>query len=242
MTYIDNPTVRFNADYLSPDSKLVTAWSTKLLSFKQTDYRDDLYFDTETNWTWIAVYEQTNWWVKMSVSANLDFVIRQSKIHANYISWNPQQIEMTTINLIPVTNVVKRLGYYTSNTTTPFNSNLDWCYLETDNTTVYAKVSKDWTDLCNIAQASWNLDTMDWTWPSWITLDLTKFEILVMDFLYLWGTSVRFWTIINWNKIWFHRYDHSNSSDTTVFLSPNKPLRWEIRSTGWTSHLYHICW
>lgn len=242
MSFFDNQTVWFRNETLSPDSKLKVAWSTKLLSFKQTDFRDDIFFDTETIWTWTAVYEQANWWVKMSVSANNDVVIRQSKIHANYVSWNPQQIEMTSINLLPVTWTIKRVGYYTSNTTTPFNSNLDWCFLETDNTTIYAKVMKEWTTLCNVPQASWNLDKLNWTWASWITLDLSKFQILLMDFLYLWGTSVRFWTIINWNIIWFHRYDHSNIANTTIFLSPNKPMRWEIRSTWWASHLYHICW
>lgn len=242
MTYIDNPTVSFNNDYLSPDSKLTIAGSTKILSFKQTDYRDDLYYDTATNWTWTAVYEQANWWVKLSVTSNLDFAIRQSKIHANYVSWNPQQVEVTNINMLPTTNVIKRTWYFTSNIVTPFNSNRDWCYIETDNTTVYVKVSKDWTDLCSVAQASWNIDPMNWSWPSWVTMDWSKFHIIVMDFLYLGWTSVRFWTIIWWKKIWFHRYDHANIANITIFLSPNKPLRWEIRSSWWASNLYNVCW
>lgn len=241
MSFFDNITVWFKTDVLAPDSKLKVAGSTKLLSFKQIDYRDDLYFDTVTIWGGTAVYEQANGGVKMSVTSNLDCVIRQSKIHSNYISGNPQQIEMTTINLSPVTNVVKRMGYYTSNTVTPFNSNIDGCYLQTDNTTIYAKVSKDWVDLCNVAQANWNLDKLNGTGTSGVTLDLTKFEILIMDFLYLGGTSVRFGTIVWGVVIWFHRYDHSNIGASTIILSPNKPLRWEIRSTWGASHLYHIC-
>lgn len=202
--------------------------------------RDDVFFDTETIGTGAAVYENANGGVKMSVSANLDCVIRQSKRSHQYFAGNVQTFDNTFIDLTPVTNVIKRVGLFSSSTTTPFSANLDGFCLETDDTAIYAKVYKDGATIFSAAQSGWD-DPLDGTGRSGITLAPANFNAAICEFLYLGGTAARFGFIIGGSPVWVHTFENANVNASTFVLSPNQPLRWEIRSTGGTADLYHVC-
>ncbi len=74
------------------------------------------------------------------------------------------------------------------------------------------------------------------------TLDLSKFNVMAVDFLYLGGTSVRlFFKVEDKGFVLFHEYTHAGIQTGTIVKSPTLPVRWEIRSTGGTGTLGQIC-
>ena len=95
----------------------------------------------------------------------------------------------------------------------------------------------------NIAQASWNLDTMDGNGDSGVTLDFTKSQILVFDYEWLGVGRVRCGFVIGGAVIYAHEFNHSNINEGVYMSTPNLPLRYEIANdgTGVQSELEHIC-
>jgi hypothetical protein len=95
-----------------------------------------------------------------------------------------------------------------------------------------------------VAQASWNVDTMNGTGPSGITLDITKAQILFMDFEWLGVGSVRCGFVINGEFYTCHVFHHANIITSTYITTASLPLRYEIFNTAGTatsSTLKQIC-
>jgi hypothetical protein len=126
-------------------------------------------------------------------------------------------------------NLRQRVGYYGAN---------NGYYLELDNTTVsFVERSFVTGAVVNtpVAQASWNVDPMDGSGPSGITLDLTKAQILFMDLEWLGVGTVRIGFVINGNFYVCHKFHHANLIATTYITTASLPLRYEITNTGATS-------
>jgi hypothetical protein len=83
-----------------------------------------------------------------------------------------------------------------------------------------------------VTQANWNGDKLDGTGESGLTLDLTKPQILWMDFEWLGVGSVRCGFIINGAYIVCHTFDTANVYGTTVYMTTAiLPVRYEITTT-----------
>ena len=126
-------------------------------------------------------------------------------------------------------NLRQRIGYYGAN---------NGYYLEQNGTTVsFVERSFVTGAVVNtpVAQASWNVDPMDGSGPSGITLDLTKAQILFMDLEWLGVGTVRVGFIIDGNFIVCHRFNHANFITSTYITTASLPLRYEITNTGATS-------
>ena len=111
-------------------------------------------------------------------------------------------------------------------------------YLEQNNSTVsFVERSSVTGTLVNtpIAQASWNVDPMDGSGPSGITLDLTKSQILFMDLEWLGVGTVRIGFVINGNFYVCHKFHHANILPYTYITTASLPLRYEITNTSATS-------
>jgi hypothetical protein len=96
----------------------------------------------------------------------------------------------------------------------------------------------------SVAQASWNVDQMNGTGPSGITLDITKAQILFMDFEWLGVGSVRCGFVINGEFHTCHVFHHANIITSTYITTASLPLRYEIfntAGTGASSTLKQIC-
>jgi hypothetical protein len=93
-------------------------------------------------------------------------------------------------------------------------------------------------------QSNWNLDPLDGTGPSKITLDLDKAQILFTDIEWLGVGTVRCGFVINGLLIHCHSFHHANI-DTDVYMkTPNLPVRYEIEnisSASTESTLKQIC-
>jgi hypothetical protein len=95
-----------------------------------------------------------------------------------------------------------------------------------------------------VSQSSWNGDKLDGTGASGITLDITKAQILWMDFEWLGVGSVRMGFVIDGKFILCHTFHHANLIDSTYITTACLPLRYEIANTAATSgasKLKQIC-
>lgn len=96
-----------------------------------------------------------------------------------------------------------------------------------------------------VDQSAWNGDKLDGTGASGLTLDLTKPQILWMDFEWLGVGSVRCGFIINGEYIVCHTYNTANVYGSSVYMTTaTLPIRYEITNTSATassSTLKQIC-
>lgn len=81
----------------------------------------------------------------------------------------------------------------------------------------------------------WNLDPLDGSGPSGITLQSNKIQFLIIRFLYLGVGPVQWGFIIDDKIIWCHCQLHANILDTPYMANPNLPVRYTIRNDGITS-------
>jgi hypothetical protein len=120
-------------------------------------------------------------------------------------------------------------------------------YLEqNDNTVSFVERSSVSGSVINtpVLQADWNVDPMDGSGPSEITLDLTKAQILFMDLEWLGVGTVRIGFVINGNYYVCHNFHHANIIESTYITTASLPLRYEITNTdvtGSSSRLKQIC-
>lgn len=136
------------------------------------------------------------------------------------------------------TNLRQRIGYYGAS---------NGYYLEQNNDTVsFVERSFVTGVVVNtpVVQANWNVDPMNGTGPSGITLDLTKAQILYMDLEWLGVGTVRIGFVINGEFYVCHKFHHANLITSTYITTASLPLRYEITNTDNTSDvstLKQIC-
>ena len=189
-----------------------------------------LFIDTETIGTGTASHSATFAHSSLATSASSDVVILQTKQRFNYQSGKSQLLFWTFNGFDVETNVTKYIGYYSTGTASPFNSDLDGFYLQSDGTTLGLRVYRSGTNTGSADRASWD-DPLDGTGPSGITHDFDNNTILAADFEWLGVGRIRFYVVKNGVFIKFHEFDYTDT--TSVYMSsPNQPLRWEMRQGG----------
>jgi hypothetical protein len=176
----------------------------------------------------LATYNATTVSVDMAVSASGDKVIRQSR----YIRYRPgksQQILVTGNFEGPQTGVKKRIGYFDDNTQT--ESTGDGIFFEVDQTGIFAVRRTSTSGVMNdnrVPQGSWNVDRLDGTGPSGEVLDLTKFQVCMIDFGWLGAAVVRWGFVIGGRLVIVHEEFPSNTNLVPFMRHPSLPIRWEI--------------
>ncbi len=83
-----------------------------------------------------------------------------------------------------------------------------------------------------VAQSAWNIDRMDGTGASGITLDLSRAQIFVADFQWLGVGTVRFGVSVGGVLYYVHAVNNANNITSVYTSSPNLPVRWEITNSG----------
>lgn len=159
-------------------------------------------------------------------TANAASAIRQTRRYFAYQAGKSHQIMLTFTFGAAVSNVRRRAGYFDSN---------NGLFLEqTSAATSFVRrtfTSGSAVDSV-VSQASWNLDTLDGTGPSGIVLDLSKSQLLVIDFQWLGTGQVRMGFSIGSSIIYCHAFDWSNSNVGVYMATPALPVRWEIVNTN----------
>lgn len=136
------------------------------------------------------------------------------------------------------TGLRQRVGYYGTN---------NGMYLELANNDLnFVERSYSTGSLVEtrVSKANWNIDPIDGTGPSNLTLDITKSQILWMDIEWLGLGTVRLGFIINGKFIHCHSFHHANIITGTYITTASLPLRYEITNTAATassSTLKQVC-
>lgn len=105
-----------------------------------------------------------------------------------------------------------------------------------DNSTAKIEILSDSTNGDQaISQNSWNLDKLDGTGSSGLTLDITKANILVIDFQALYTGRVRFGFDMNGHTIYVHEFKHANNIIHPYVQDANLPIRVGMTCTGTVS-------
>jgi hypothetical protein len=137
------------------------------------------------------------------------------------------------------TNLRQRIGYYGAQ---------NGLYVQLNNSTLSfverSLVTGTVTESV-VNQLAWNVDPMNGTGPSGITLDIAKAQILFLDIEWLGLGTVRMGFVINGNFYVCHKFHHANLITSTYITTASLPLRYEITNTvaptGSASTLKQIC-
>jgi hypothetical protein len=127
------------------------------------------------------------------------------------------------------TNLRQRVGYYGA---------ANGYYLQLNNSTLSlverTSVSGALVET-TVNQSSWNVDKLDGTGVSGVTLDITKAQILFMDLEWLGVGTVRIGFVIDGNFYVCHKFHHANIITSTYITTASLPIRYEITNTDATS-------
>ena len=168
--------------------------------------------------------------IQMSVSnASGDSVYRETKRVFQYQPGKSLLILNTFVMSTPKANLRQRVGYF---------GNENGIFVEQDGLTLNI-VKRDYltsapTDT-QIAQTSWNVDPLNGTGPSGITLDMSKAQIFWIDMEWLGVGSVRTGFVINGQFVIAHIFHHANIISSVYMTTATLPIRYEIENTAGTS-------
>jgi hypothetical protein len=219
-------TVGRNLDGQTRSAQLLTLFDGKIMNAEDT-------FKWDTQGTGGATYGNNS--VTLSVAAG-QYEIRQSRFFCPYFSGKPQVVEITQANMQHEAGVTKRFGYFSSNAVAPYDSDKDGVWIESDGTTYKLITSHNGT-------VTHSIDWTDWDGYDLIqNYDWSKFTVTKIDFLWLGGAGLRLQMVVDGQFVVVHTIDnHAGYSDSLIFLSPNQPVRYEIRSTGGAGSFRTIC-
>lgn len=191
-------------------------------------YGSDPSFSTSTSGSGAITHLPNESTVSMAVSTTSgDEVVRQT---FRVFPYQPGKslLLLTTFKMDAAkTNLRQRVGYFNAN---------NGVFLEqgANGITFVLRTSTSGTasDARYAAKASWDGDKLDGTGASGYTLDLTKTQILFMDFEWLGVGSVRCGFVIDGQFIVAHTFHNSNIQTSVYMTTATLPIRYEITNTG----------
>ena len=160
-------------------------------------------------------------------TTNGDGVYFQSHLYLRYEPGKSQLAMFTGLIGAKKSNVRSRYGYYDTN---------DGCYFEMDGTNgaaVNVRTSTSGSPVdAPILQANWNLDKMDGTGNSGITIDFSKTQVFIIDLQWLGTGRVRFGFLIDGVLTYCHQINNANVLLLPYMNTAQLPVRAEIFNTG----------
>lgn len=163
--------------------------------------------------------------------------VRQSKMRATYQPGKSLLVLCTFVLGATATGITRRVGYFDEK---------NGLFLQYDPAGL-ALVRRTFTSGeaadTVVRQSAWNIDKMDGSGPSGVTLDPTKTQILAIDLEWLGVGRVRFGFVVDGNIFHVHEMNHANVLAVVYMSTPNLPIRYEISNggTGGAASLVHIC-
>jgi len=229
MTYI-NQISYDKSPNIDAFGRLRVSQVTTQFDAKQLHDNLPLFIDEETIGTGLATHSTTLAETELQTTAASDAVILQTKQRFNYQSGKSQLLFWTFNEFEVQSNITKRIGYFSSNTTTPFNSTLDGFFLESDGTDIRFKVYRSGTLVDNVVRSSWT-DPLDGTGASGVNHDFDNNTIMVCSFEWLGVGEIQLGIVKDGVIIPFLYIDHTDEQNVYM-SSPNQPMRWEMRQSG----------
>ena len=216
---------------------------TVFASKQIADNQPLLFDDAQVSGTATSAYQANQASTLMTVNGNVAGKrVRQSKRWLNYQSGKSQKIEATFVMGTASSAVTRRVGL--------FNDDSGIFLKEVNGVLSIVTRSKTSGSVVDtpILQSAWNKDrfTSGAVNPSLITLDITKAQILGIDFQWLSVGRVRVGFSLNGTLLYAEETAHSNIDILPYMQNPNLPCRCEIESSGAgsaTAYTYRdICW
>lgn len=83
-----------------------------------------------------------------------------------------------------------------------------------------------------VNQSAWNVDKLNGTGPSGVTIDTSKTQIFFVDLQWLGVGRVRMGVYIAGFPVVCHQFNNSNTMTTVFMTTANLPVRYEVENTG----------
>jgi hypothetical protein len=202
-------------------------------------YKDNGLWATATASGGAAVFNASQGLVDLNVNTTSGSQVLRETFKVFSYQPGKSLLVLNTFVMAPTkTNLRQRVGYFSRD---------NGFYLQLNNSTLSfverTLVTGAITET-TVDQSSWNVDKMNGTGPSGITLDITKAQILFMDVEWLGVGTVRLGFVINGQFYICHKFHHANLITSTYITTASLPLRYEITNTGATasaSTLKQVC-
>ncbi len=230
MSFIYNNAIKYSdSSNLDAFGRLRTSNVTSLLEYKHTYDKLPLVINEVTAGTATSVYDKPNSQVVMGVLTNNDYVIRQGVSRGIYQPGKGQIFEASFGNFQLETNVIKRVGYFTTSTSAPYNTVFDGFFLESNGqtNTISFQVWQSGTTTFSASSSSWLTTDYDVTNINW-----SKTQLMFTDFQWLGVGRIRFGVVIDGQFKLFATNTGTNNLNSVYMRSPNQPVRYEIRSVS----------
>ncbi len=170
----------------------------------------------------------------LNVSANGDRVIHQTFQRTNYQTGKAKVIKMTFNGFQSQTDVIKRVGYFSADYGSPYETNLDGCWLESESDEIYTNVYANGVATSSTASGDWNGEDIN-------GIDWSKNQLLKIEFAWLGVAAVKWSLFRNGKFVNFHTDIFDNTLTAPYMIFPNHPLRWEIQSDDGAGSFTYIC-
>ena len=209
----------------------------KVSTFELVDYatfttsKDTDIFDEISSGTANSTHAPYFGMVKFEVgSAAGDQIIRQSKRVQRYLPGRQNEFGTTVILGAPTTGIRRRIGMFDES---------DGFYFEDSGDGTYRCVLRRNTAggivTESYARADWNVDKLDGTGRSGLTLDLSLIQHLSIEYEWYGAGQIEWNFVIDNNKHPIHRILHANREDHTWSSRASLPIRYELTNvTGAT--------
>ena len=167
------------------------------------------------------------------------FAARESKYVFKYQPAKSQAAFMTFV-MAPQSagNLRQRIGYF---------GNDNGYYIELSDNLYLVERSNSTGTITNtpVVQTSWNMDPLNGSGLSGISLDMTKAQIFWLDIEWLGVGDVRCGFVLNGQRIVAHTFKHANLFSYAYMTTACLPVRYEIQTVGGsapaTSNLTQVC-
>lgn len=194
----------------------------------QNRYQKDPQFSESLTGSATATYVANESSVDMAVTtASGDKAVRQTYRVFPYQPGKSLQVLATFVMNTPKANLRQRVGYFNTDNGVFFQVNGT-----TKSFVLRTNTSGTPSDTRTVDQADWNGDKLDGTGASGLTLDVSKAQILYMDFEWLGVGSVRCGFIIDGTFIVCHTFNNANDIDKVYMTTAILPVRYEIENTA----------
>ena len=186
-----------------------------------------------------STWSQDGAHVELAVTANTAGKrIRQTYMRFNYQPGKSQLVLLTGyLNNPTATGISRCMGVFDDN---------NGIFATNDEGTIKLVIRSSVTGSVvdtSVSQSEWNIDPMDGSGDSGITLDGSKSQILIIDFEWLGVGRARIGWVIDGIPVYCHQFLHANVGTSVYMSTPNLPVRYEIENdgTGEAASVYHIC-
>ena len=194
-----------------------------------------LFYENELVGTAAATYDQNLASVVLSAPAPGDVARRQSRPYVRYRPGKSQQIFVTG-NFGSAAGFSAQMGYGDDNDGffVVHQLGLGWGIIYRSSTSG-APVTQA------VLQANWNLDRLNGTGPSGITLDPTKQQLVTIDFGWLGIDAVRIGFVFGNQIVYCHQFDFANQIDVPYMQRGSLPVRWSCENVSGAGSMLATC-